>query len=86
MTMEQIVINWIKSRIRSTNNFYSYEFEETIPVYGRLTSGKTHTASSYSRAFRKLRQSNSLRNHGIQLTEIEHNTNGKVKGWRIETL
>tara|TARA_R100000664_G_C2757984_1_gene146588 strand:+ start:989 stop:1249 length:261 start_codon:yes stop_codon:yes gene_type:complete len=86
MTMEEIVVNWIKSRVRSNANFYSYEFEEAIPVYGRLTTGKVHTASSYSRTFRKIRESNVLDKHGISLTEIQHNTNGKVKGWKIETL
>ena len=83
--MEEIIINWIKSRIRSNDSFYSYEFEEAIPVYGRLTSSKLHTASSYSRAFRKLRESEALSRHGIKLTEIQHNRNGKVKGWKIET-
>jgi|TARA_B100000073_G_scaffold49785_1_gene36678 hypothetical protein len=86
MTIENIVINWIKSRARSNPNFYSYEFEESIPAYGRLTEQKVHTASSYSRSFRKIRESNTLDKHGIKLTEIQHENNSKVKGWKIETL
>ena len=82
MTAEDIVIAWIKS-IKSKNDvFYSYDLEGALPLYGRLAHQKQHTASTYARAFRKIRESNPLRKHGIKLEEVEHKS-GKVKGWKI---
>ena len=82
MTAEDIVIAWIKS-IKSKNDvFYSYDLEGAFPLYGRLAHQKQHTASTYARAFRKIRESNTLRKHGIKLEEVEHKS-GKVKGWKI---
>ena len=82
MTAEDIVIAWIKS-IKSKNDiFYSYDLEGALPLYGRLAHQKIHTASTYARAFRKIRESNTLRKHGIKLEEVEHKS-GKVKGWKI---
>ena len=82
MTAEDIVIAWIKS-IKSKNDvFYSYDLEGALPLYGRLAHQKQHTASTYARAFRKIRESNTLKKHGIKLEEVEHNS-GKVKGWKI---
>ena len=82
MTAEDIVIAWIKS-IKSKNDvFYSYDLEGALPLYGRVAHQKQHTASTYARAFRKIRESNTLRKHGIKLEEVEHKS-GKVKGWKI---
>ena len=82
MTAEDIVIAWIKN-IKSKNDvFYSYDLEGALPLYGRLAHQKQHTASTYARAFRKIRESNTLRKHGIKLEEVEHKS-GKVKGWII---
>jgi hypothetical protein len=52
-------------------------------MYGRLAHQKIHTASTYSRAFRKLRESNTLSRYGLKLEEIKHKDNGAVKGWKI---
>tara|TARA_R100001443_G_scaffold113310_1_gene127793 strand:+ start:3481 stop:3732 length:252 start_codon:yes stop_codon:yes gene_type:complete len=82
MTAEDIVIAWIKSIKGKNNIFYSYDLEGAIPLYGRLAHQKIHTASTYARAFRKIRESNTLRKHGIKLEEVEHKS-GKVKGWKI---
>ena len=82
MTAEDIVIAWIKS-IKSKNDvFYSYDLEGALPLYGRLAHQKQHTASTYARAFRKIRESNTLKKHGIKIEEVEHKS-GKVKGWKI---
>ena len=82
MTAEDIVIAWIKS-IKSKNDvFYSYDLEGALPLYGRLAHQKVHTASTYSRAFRDIRSSDTLKKHGITLEEVEHKS-GKVKGWKI---
>jgi len=81
MSAEDIVINWIKSR-KSEDVFYSYDLESALPTYGRLAHQKMHTASTYARAFRKIRESNTLSRHGITLEEVNHN-NSKVKGWKI---
>lgn len=80
MTVKDIIVQWLKTRNNSV--FYSYDLESAIPIYGRLAHQKVHTASTYSRGFRKLRESNTLRKHGIKLIEITHNES-KVKGWKI---
>jgi len=82
MTAEEIVIAWIKSIMKKNNVFYSYDLEGSLPLYGRLTHQKMHTGSTYARAFRKIRESNTLRKHGIKIEEVEHKS-GKVKGWKI---
>jgi hypothetical protein len=84
MTSEKIIIKWLSSRVNSSDPwFYSYNFESEVPMYGRLAHQKIHTASTYSRAFRKLRESNTLSRYGLKLEEIKHKDNGAVKGWKI---
>lgn len=83
MTASDIVIAWIKSKKGNTDVFWSYDLESSLPTYGRLAHQKIHTASTYARAFRKIRESNALNAHGITLEEVEHINNGKVKGWKI---
>ena len=58
--------------------------EEKVPIYGKIAHQKRHTASTYSRAFRKLRNSNmhKLEIRGYELKDIEH-SKMKVKGWKI---
>ena len=82
MTAEEIVIAWIKSIRNKSDVFYSYDLEGALPLYGRLAHQKLHTASTYARAFRKIRESKTLNKHGIKLEEVEHKS-GKVKGWKI---
>ena len=82
---KDIVIHWIQNR-SNTNEpaFWSYEFEEKIVTYGRLAHLKSHTASTYSRAFRDIRSSNMLSKYGIELEELTKGS--KVKGWKINKL
>ena len=84
MTTENIIVDWIL-RQQKTNEpwFFSFDLEEKLPIYGRIAHQKVHTASTYSRAFRKLRNSNKLFMKGLELIEIEHNKM-KVKGWKIQ--
>jgi hypothetical protein len=56
-----------------------------VPVYGRLAHQKVHTPSTYSRAFRKIREGNTLMRLGIELEEYI-NSDTKVKGWKIKRL
>jgi len=84
MSTKDIVIAWIKSMKGKTEVFYSYDLESSLPLYGRLAHQKLHTASTYSRAFRQIRESETLNAHGIKLEEVEHNKNGKIKGWKIK--
>lgn len=87
MTTEKILISWLKSTANSSDPwFYTYTIEEQVPLYGKLAHQKHHTASTYSRAFRKLRESNTLWKHGYELTEITEHKNKKVKGWKIEKI
>tara|TARA_R110002051_G_scaffold76781_1_gene140163 strand:+ start:2191 stop:2454 length:264 start_codon:yes stop_codon:yes gene_type:complete len=85
VTAKDVVINWIENRSKtSTPLFWSYEFEEKVVLYGRLAHQKSHTASTYSRAFRDIRSSDTLSKFGLALEEI--NGKGKVKGWKINRL
>ena len=83
MTAKQILLSWLTSRVASSDPwFYSYNLEQEVPLYGRAAHQKTHTPSTYSRAFRILRNSDELERRGLKLEEIEHR-NKKVKGWKI---
>tara|TARA_R100000742_G_C4276602_1_gene97797 strand:- start:869 stop:1138 length:270 start_codon:yes stop_codon:yes gene_type:complete len=87
MTAEKIVIKWLTSRANSSEPwFYSYNLEAEVPTYGRLAHQKVHTASTYARAFRKLRENNTLERYAYKLIEITENKNKKVKGWKIEKI
>ena len=57
---------------------FTYNFEELVPVYGRIKYDRYHTASTYSRAFRELRSSNVLDDLGFKLTEVKHKNNAKT--------
>lgn len=85
-TVQDIIARWIKSKSLDSV-FYSFDIESDLPIYGRLAYQRVHTASTYSRTFRSLRESNGLDKHGIELEEVGHNGtlnfNGKVKGWKI---
>lgn len=84
MTTQDIVIQWLIGRANSSDPwFYSYNLESEVPAYGRLAHGKTHTASTYSRVFRKIRENNLLKKYGLMLEEVKHNNNEKVKGWKV---
>ena len=82
MTAEKILVKWISSRQKSSTPwFYSFDLESEVPTYGRLAHQKVHTASTYSRAFRKIRESNKLEAMGYRLEEIK--SGKKAKGWKI---
>jgi len=85
VTADSIITNWIigKYKNNSDNIFYSYDFESEVPGYGRLVHQKTYTVSTYSRAFRKMRESNTLEKFGYELEEVEH-FKSKVKGWKVK--
>ena len=59
MSAKTIVLNWLNS-LENKEVFLTYNFEELVPVYGRIKYDRYHTASTYSRAFRELRSSNVL--------------------------
>ena len=82
MSAKTIVLNWLNS-LEDKEVFFTYNFEELVPVYGRIKYDKYHTASTYSRAFRELRSSNVLNELGFKLTELKHKNN-RTKGGRIE--
>ena len=88
MTAKTIVINWLDS-LDNGEVFYSHNFESQVPYYGQVKYNKIHTASTYSRAFRKLREENIFTDElmGFALEEVKSVTNGKIKGWKkINTI
>jgi len=86
MSVSSILVNWMKSRANGSDPwFYSYTLETEVPMYGKLAHQKLHTASTYSRGFRKLREGNTLELAGIRLVEFKE-SDKRVKGWKIEKL
>lgn len=86
MTAQDILLRWIDSKAKSSDgHFASYDLESEVPVYGRLARQKVHTPSTYSRAFRKIREGKTLMRLGIELEEYI-NSDTKVKGWKIKRL
>tara|TARA_R110002051_G_scaffold325107_1_gene425778 strand:- start:575 stop:853 length:279 start_codon:yes stop_codon:yes gene_type:complete len=86
ITAEGVLISWLISTAKSSDPwFYSYDLERQVPIYGELAHHKFHTASTYARVFRKIRNSNVLAMKGYQLTEIE-NRKEKVKGWKVSKM
>jgi hypothetical protein len=83
MTAKTIVINWLDS-LENGEVFFSHNFESQVPYYGKVKYNKIHTASTYSRAFRKLREENLFTDElmGFALQEVKSATNGKIKGWK----
>ena len=64
MTAEGIILRWIDSKSKSADGYFaSYDLESEVPVYGRLAHQKVHTPSTYSRAFRKIREGNTPLTH-----------------------
>jgi len=83
---KEIILNWIDNRFRNgTHVFYSFDFENEISNYGRLAHQKTYTPSTYSRAFRTIRSSDTLNRRGYELETLTHQ-NRKSKGWRITRI
>ena len=86
MKAKEIVLLWIENQFKNRNRvFWSYDFENLISTYGRLAHQKIHTPSTYSRAFRKIREENTLTRFGLEL-EIIKNNNNKAKGWKIKKM
>lgn len=87
MTAKTILLNWVSEKADnpgSMNEFYSYDIELNVPLYGKLKYGKIHTASTYSRLWRELRENPQLFDSlDILCREIKHNTQKKVKGWSV---
>ena len=83
MTAKTIVINWLDS-LENGEVFFSHNFESQVPYYCKVKYNKIHTASTYSRAFRKLREENLFTDEvmGFALKEVKSATNGKIKGWK----
>jgi hypothetical protein len=88
MTAKTIVINWLDS-LENGEVFFTWNFESQVPHYGKIKYNKIHTASTYSRAFRQVRQEDIINKElmGFALTEVKSATNGKIKGWKkINTI
>ena len=84
MTAKTILLNWVSEQAdkSSNNEFYSYDIELNVPLYGKLKYGKIHTASTYSRLWRELRETPELfESLDIMLEEVKHMKQKKVKGW-----
>lgn len=86
MSVSSILVSWIKSRANGSDPwFFSYNLESEVPMYGKLAHQKLHSASTYSRGFRKLREGNTLEIAGLRLVEFKEKDK-RVKGWKVEKL
>ena len=84
-TCEEIILLWLKDRIDSGElTVASHQFETDVPMYGKLYYDKTHNPSTYSRAWRKIRQE--ARYVKIDVDQIkEVNDNKTETTWKLIT-
>ena len=84
-TCEEIILLWLKERIESGElTVATHEIEGQLVSYGKLYYDKIHTPSTYSRAWRKIRQEEKYVKVDIdQIKEV--NNNQTETTWKIIT-
>lgn len=75
-----IILNYLLE-IGDNGTFKSHDVELELPQWGYQNYKKLHNPATYSRIFRKLRNENTLKHYGIELTEIDSR---KEKSWKVK--
>ena len=84
-TCEEIILLWLKERIESGElTVATHEIEGQLVSYGKLYYDKIHTPSTYSRAWRKIRQEEKYVK--VDIDQIKEITDSKTETtWKIIT-
>ena len=84
-TCEEIILLWLKERIESGElTVASHELESELVNYGKLYYDKIHNPSTYSRAWRKIRQEEKYVK--VDIDQIKEVTDSKTETtWKIIT-
>ena len=84
-TCEEIILLWLKERIESGElTVASHELESELVNYGKLYYDKIHNPSTYSRAWRKIRQEEKYVK--VDIDQIKEITDNKMETtWKIVT-
>ena len=70
-TTKFIIKKWLRQRLNNgQDQVASHEIETTLVEYGKEYWGKLHTPSTYSRAWRSLKESNELDDIDVNKVEI----------------
>ena len=80
--MKKIIIEWLKQSIYES--FDMIMFEKQIVTFGQVTFGLSHSANSYARIFRQLKESGDLAVYDLKLTELP--TTGNFKRYYVEPI
>ena len=85
-TAREILIEYLAS-IQNTGfiNISSHEIEEDVRRYGKHYYNKLHNGSTYSRAWRKLKESGKIPELDV-IKIITVQDNGSESRWVLETL
>ena len=84
-TCEEIILLWLKERIESGElTVASHELETELVRYGKLYHDKIHNPSTYSRAWRKIRQEEKFVK--VDIDQIQEIKDSKTETtWKIIT-
>jgi hypothetical protein len=86
MTKKDVIKHYMAEKIRNgILTISSHEFELDIPAYGKAYWGVIGLPSSYSRAWRDMREHNELTS--IDVLSIERlYTDSKEATWKLKTM
>lgn len=86
-TARDILIEFLASR-KNNNiiNITSHEIEEDVRKYGRHMYNKLHNGSTYSRAWRKLKESGNIPELDVIKILTINNDGSSENRWVLQTL
>ena len=86
-TARDILIEFLASR-KNNNiiNITSHEIEEDVRKYGRHMYNKLHNGSTYSRAWRKLKESGNIPELDVIKIITINNDGSSENRWVLQTL
>lgn len=85
LTTEEVIAGWLSMRRIKNPVIASHDVEVELPNYGRFYHDVLHTPGTYSRCWRKLRQTGKLRELGYELEDISTNQlNHGESAWHLK--
>lgn len=88
MKVNDIIFKYLEHVTKNgskTVNVPSWQIEQDMMTYGYIHHGTQHTASTYSRAFRKFREQGLAKKKNFTIQDVTH-TGVRYKTWRIQPI